>query len=107
MCKNFEESFREFITKRLSDDLNILYVRNSELEAIYRDINMYHQNVVAAFEKGDKEAFENNLDEYSSNYCAVSGIIEEIAYIQGMKDLYKFFKMLEAEEIVKDEGEED
>ncbi|NJD04656.1 MAG: hypothetical protein FIA99_19125 [Ruminiclostridium sp.] len=95
MCKNFEESFSEFVTKRLNEDMGVLVLDKKEFIELNEEIDQYHEKMLIAFTEGNNEAFQECLDKYISLQGCASGIIEEAAYIQGMKDLYKLLKMLE------------
>lgn len=97
--KTFEQSFREFITKRLNEDLSGLVLENTEFMETNEEIDKFYEKLLEAFTEGDRQAFQDYLDRYTSLQGCASGIIEETAYIQGMKDLYRFLRMLE-------EGEE-
>lgn len=94
--KPFEQSFREFIINRLMVDLDILLSSNGELKAVYEESTLHFENVRMAVSEGNKKLFEEYIDQYKSAQAAAGGIIAEISYIQGMKDAYRLFRLLEA-----------
>jgi len=96
--KAFEESFKEFISQRLNEDLGVLILENKELKEMYEDSENYHKKIFTAFDKGDKEAFEDGFDKFTSIQDEICGNIAELSYLQGMKDTYRLIKMLEKRE---------
>lgn len=95
--KSFEQSFKEFVVKRVMEDIDILPT-NEELKEMNAEADRYYEAARTAFTDSNQEAFEKQLYEYRMAQAAIGGVIAEIAYMQGMQDAYNFFKILEERE---------
>jgi hypothetical protein len=92
--KIFEQSFKEFIVRRVMEGVDILPT-NKKLKEMNAEADLYYEATRTTFADSNQEAFEKQLCEYRMAQAAIGGVIAEIAYMQGMKDAYQLIKLFE------------
>lgn len=84
--KSFEKAFTSFVSRRVSEDMADIYLNNSEYIQMGLDIDACSQEIMSIASKERREKLEQLLDKYIDINGLREALVNEILYIQGLKD---------------------
>jgi hypothetical protein len=93
--KSFEDAFSNFVGTRVSEDLAELYLDNSKYIQLGVDIDSCSEEILSAVPEDSKSELRELLDKYTGINGLMSALVNEILYVQGLKDGIKLGCILE------------
>ena len=84
--KSFQEAFTHFISSRVSEDMAELYLSNSEYIRMGLDIGDCCDEIISNVPKEKQEELGQLIDKYTGVCGLREALVNEILYIQGLRD---------------------
>lgn len=92
--KDFEEAFRDFLSKRVTEDLGIWLLADTEYQRVNAEIEMQEERIKACVHSDECRDFDSIFDRLNSLCGEMEITVAETAYIKGLKDGFRLYSMI-------------
>ncbi len=92
--KSFEEAFKDFVSKRVTEDLDAYLPSDSEYERLTSEIEVQEERVKACVHSDDNREFDSLFDRLNSLCGEMESTVSNIMYLQGIRDGFRLYTML-------------
>ncbi len=92
--KNFEEAFWDFVSKRVTEDLDHLLQSDREYSRLTLEIEAQEERVKACVHSADIREFDSLFDRLNSLCGEMESTVSDIMYLQGIRDGFRLYNIL-------------
>lgn len=91
---NFEEAFRDFLSKRVTEELGIWLSADAQYKRVNAELEMQEEQVKACVHSNEYRDFDILFDRLNSLCGEMEITIAETAYMKGLKDGFRLYSTI-------------